>query len=256
MRFGGTLPKPAAIAARFCVAIGLLSAAAAAVQAAQAQAAPEIPPFSAAKGEGLPAGWEHVPLASYKAVTEYTTTSADGQAALHAVAHGSASLLVTRVDFDPHRYPMLSWRWKILRNIGGADSRDRKREDAPARVMVSFSGDSRKLSFKERATASAAEAISGQPFPYAELMYIWGNKVAVDSLTPSLLSSRIQMIAVGSDDAGVGDWQSYTRNLVDDYKRAFGEEPGNVVAIKVMTDTDNTGGDAEALYGDIRAQAR
>lgn len=249
------MPDSAAIAARCCVVIGLLCAAASATEAAQPQAAPEIPRFSATKGEGLPAGWEHVPLASYKAVTEYSTTAADGQTALRALAHGSASLLVTRIDFDPHRYPVLSWRWKIVRNVAAADSRERKREDAPARVMVSFDGDSRKLSLKERVTASAAESISGQPFPYAELMYIWGNKVAVDSLTPSLLSTRIQMIAVGSDDAGVGEWQSYTRNLVDDYKRAFGEEPGHVVAIKVMTDTDNTGGEAEALYGDIRVQA-
>jgi len=223
---------------------------------AQAQAGPDIPRFSAAKGDGPPAGWEHVPLASYKAVTEYSTTAADGQTVLRAVAHSSASLLATRVDFDPNRYPILSWRWKIARNVAGADSHERKREDAPARVMVSFTGDSRKLSLKERATASAAEAISGQALPYAELMYIWGNKVAVDSVTPSLLTTRIRMIAVGSDEAGVGEWQSYTRNLVDDYKRVFGEDPGNVVAIKVMTDTDNTGGEAEALYGDISVRAR
>src|SRR5438270_13085649 len=66
-RFGGTLPKPVAIATRFYVVMGLLCAATAATEAAQPQGAPEIPRFSAGKGEGLPAGWEHVPLASYKA---------------------------------------------------------------------------------------------------------------------------------------------------------------------------------------------
>jgi hypothetical protein len=256
MHFGGTLPNVSAIAGRFYIAAALTCCAASFALQAQAQGAPEIPRFSAEKGSGLPAGWEHVPLSSYKAVTEYALTPVDGQVALRAVAHASASLLVTRVEFDPHRYPMLAWRWKVVRNAAGADNKERKREDSAARVMVSFDGDTRKLSLKERATASAAEAISGQALPYAELMYIWGNKVAPDSVTPSLLTTRIRMIAVSADDQGVGEWQTYTRNLVEDYKRAFGEDPGNVVAIKVMTDTDNTGGDAEALYGDISVKAR
>jgi hypothetical protein len=86
-------------------------------------------------------------------------------------------------------------------------------------------------------------------------MYIWGSKVPLDSLTTSAHTSRIRMLAVAVDDEGVGQWQSYSRNLVDDFKRAFGEEPGNVIAVTVMTDTDNTGGDAETLFGDIRVHA-
>ncbi len=30
-----------------------------------------------------------------------------------------------------------------------------------------------------------------------------------------------------------------------------GEEPGKVTGIQVLSDTDNTGGDSEAFYGDI-----
>ena len=59
------------------------------------------------------------------------------------------------------------------------------------------------------------------------------------------------MLAVAADDQGIGRWQSYTRNLVEDFRRAFGEEPGRVTAIMVMSDTDNTNSISEALYGDI-----
>ena len=121
--------------------------------------------------------------------------------------------------------------------------------------MVSFAGDARTLSAKDRTAAAIAESISGQPLPYAELMYVWGGKVAVDSITTSTLTSRVRMIAVAADEQGIGQWQSYTRSLVEDFRRAFGEEPGNVTAIAVMTDTDNTGSYAETLYGDIRVQA-
>jgi hypothetical protein len=59
------------------------------------------------------------------------------------------------------------------------------------------------------------------------------------------------MIAVSSDEEGAGRWQSYRRNLAEDYRRAFGEEPGHVTAIELMTDTDNTGAVAETFYGDL-----
>jgi hypothetical protein len=33
--------------------------------------------------------------------------------------------------------------------------------------------------------------------------------------------------------------------------RAFGERPGRITAIGIMTDTDNTGENVHAYYGDI-----
>jgi hypothetical protein len=100
-----------------------------------------------------------------------------------------------------------------------------------------------------------AEAISGHPLPYAELMYIWGAKVPPESTTVSTLTSRIRMIAVSSDEEGAGRWQSYRRNLAEDYRRVFGEEPGHVTAIELMTDTDNTGAVTETFYGDLSLSA-
>ena len=41
------------------------------------------------------------------------------------------------------------------------------------------------------------------------------------------------------------------RNVYDDYKRAFGEEPPIVNGVAIMTDTDDTGETATAYYGDI-----
>jgi hypothetical protein len=220
--------------------------------AAVAQQAPEIPKFSAAKAGGAPPGdWKNVPLASFKKNTDYTLVTEDGVVVLRAMAHGSASVLATKAEFDPRQFPTLSWRWKVTQGIPDANNADQTKEDSPARIMVAFAGDSSKLNLKDRIAASTAQSASGHPFPYALLMYIWGGKVPVGSTTTSSRTSRIKMIALSADDQGIGKWQSFTRNIVDDYKKAFGEEPGNVTAIEVLTDTDNTGGDAEAFYGDI-----
>jgi hypothetical protein len=229
---------------------GLLCALLAAGVAAQQP--PEVPRFSTGKpGGALPAEWKHLPLASFKNNTDYALVVEDGAVVLRAVAHNAASFLAAQVDFDPHQFPMLSWRWKVVQGIPTANTAEQSKEDAPVRVMVAFAGDTSKLPFKERAAASAARSISGQALPYALLMYVWGGKVAVDSITVSSRSSRIRMLAVAADDQGIGRWQSYTRNLVEDFKRVFGEEPGRVTSIQVLTDTDNTGADAQAYYGDI-----
>jgi hypothetical protein len=60
------------------------------------------------------------------------------------------------------------------------------------------------------------------------------------------------MVVVGSGATGVGVWQTIRRNVIEDFRRAFGEEPGPLTAVGVLTDTDNTGKSVEAWYGDIR----
>jgi hypothetical protein len=223
---------------------------------ASAQQLPDIPRFSTAKPGGPPpAEWKHVPLASYKSSTDYMLVVEDNTVVVRAMAHNSASLLGLQTDFDPHQFPLLSWRWKVAQAVTGANTADQTREDAPVRLMVAFAGDTQKLSFKERFAASAAQTISGQSLPYAVLMYVWGSKVGLDSLTVSSRTGRVRMIAVAIDEQGIGRWQSYTRNLVEDFRRAFGEEPGKVTSIQLMTDTDNTGADAQAYYGDVTVGA-
>jgi hypothetical protein len=175
--------------------------------------------------------------------------------AVRATSHNAASFLATKVEFDPHAFPILSWRWKVAQGIPTAVTTEQSKEDSPARIMIAFDGDVSKLSAKDRFAAKAAQSLSGNPLPYATLMYVWGEKVPVDSITTSSRSARIKMLAVAADDQGIGRWQSYSRNLIEDFKRAFGEEPGKVLSIEIMTDTDNTGADAQAYYGDITVGA-
>ena len=47
-----------------------------------------------------------------------------------------------------------------------------------------------------------------------------------------------------------------SRNLLDDYRRAFGGDPPRVSGVAVMTDTDNTQESAIAYFGDIVFKAR
>jgi hypothetical protein len=82
-------------------------------------------------------------------------------------------------------------------------------------------------------------------------MYIRENRAPPGSVIPNLHTSRVKMIAAESGPGKPGSWQEVTRNVHEDYRRAFGEEPGRITAIGIMTDTDNTGENVHAWYGDI-----
>ena len=59
------------------------------------------------------------------------------------------------------------------------------------------------------------------------------------------------MVAVESGDENAGSWVTEKRNVYEDYRKLFGEEPPEIGAVALMTDSDNTGGEATAYYGDI-----
>ena len=59
------------------------------------------------------------------------------------------------------------------------------------------------------------------------------------------------MIVVESGEAKLNQWVNEERNIYEDYKKAFGEEPPMISGFAIMTDTDNTGESATAYYGDI-----
>jgi hypothetical protein len=148
--------------------------------------------------------------------------------------------------------PIVEWRWKASALVDDADNRVAAKEDAPARLAFGFDGDKSQLPLVERAVFSISEKLSGRALPYALLQYVWASKLPVDTVIEHPYTRRVRMIVVASGTAGVGKWQSFSRNLYDDFKRAFGEEPGKLIEVGVLTDTDNTSGSVEAWYGDIR----
>lgn len=217
-----------------------------------AQEPPGIVHFSAsAPGAVLPPGWKSVKITEYKQPTQYRLVDSGGQTVLMAHADAAATGLAQYLSIDVARWPVVEWRWKISRLIDTADNSVASKEDSPARLVFEFDGDKSKLSFTERAAMKMAEAISGRDAPYCQLMYIWSKSAPVGTVIPNPRTNRVQMVVASSGAAGVGNWQTLTRNLRDDFRRAFGEEPGRILAYGVLTDTDNTGESVDAWYGDI-----
>lgn len=219
--------------------------------AAQAQDATVVPFSSGRAGDSMPRGWQVMKINDSKKPTLYRLVDDNGKLVLHAAADKSASGVGQRIAVDLEKTPVVEWRWKINRLIPTADMEVARTEDSPVRLIFAFEGDPGKLPLHERATAAVAKGLSGQELPFATLMYVWGNDDPIDKVIRNPHTGQIRMIVVSSGAAGVGKWQSLSRNVREDYKRAFGEYPGRMQSYSVMSDTDNTGETVEAWYGDI-----
>jgi hypothetical protein len=235
------------------ITLALLAGCASVPESPETLALPYVTSFSEnSPARGLPQGWRPWTPSKFKKPTQYRLVDQDGKTVIKASAHASASGLVHTLRLDPREYPLLQWRWKVTELIAKADNTKKHTDDSPVRVVVSFEGNLDKLSLEDRIFIDNIRLLTGQQLPYATLVYIWENRATRETVIPNLHTTRIKMIVAESGHEKVGAWQEVIRNVPEDFKRAFGEDPGTITAIGIMTDTDNTGENVHAYYGDIR----
>ena len=140
------------------------------------------PPFSAMHAGRSLAPWTVVSIGFAKRPTHYDLVDDRGNVVLHAVADNAASALAYPMHAELRDAPVVSWRWKIAGAIPGADPHVASREDAPARVVLEFDGDTTRLPLLDRGIYGLAKRAAGRELPYATLMYIWSNDDRVGTL--------------------------------------------------------------------------
>ena len=211
----------------------------------------EVAAFSRMAAGGTIAGWQPLKPAPNAPDTRYTLVRNGNTVVLKAEAERSMSGLVHRLRVDVSRQPLLRWRWKIEAPVDNADMTTRAADDYAARIYVLFDYPAERLPLGTRAKLRIAEAMYGQKIPTAALNYVWDNRQPAGTIRPNAYTDRARMVVVQTGAARAGQWQTETRDVAADFRAAFGEEPPDVVAVAIATDTDNTGGTALAWYGDI-----
>lgn len=171
---------------------------------------------------------------SFKGETRYFPGIADGVPCLRAESSASASGLFHKVAYDAAAEPILTWTWKVDNIIVKGDPRTKGGDDYPARIYVVFPS---LLFWKTKA-----------------LNYVWATNLPEGTAIPNSFTGNAMMVAVENGPAHVGQWRNYRRNIYQDFRKFFGNEPPPVGAIAIMTDTDNTGEKASACYGAIRVE--
>jgi len=207
---------------------------------------------SAAPGGPLPEPWKLVTVAKIKRHTRYTLVRDADTTVLQADADASMASVMHPLHFDPRDHPVVEWRWKITHLLRKSDMTTKSGDDFPARFYVLFDYNIARLPFATRVKIRLARALFGEELPLAVLCYVWDGKSSQGVSGWSPYTDRVRIIVTQSGEAHLNQWVTVRRNIVDDFRAAFGEDPPQVSGVAVATDTDNTGESVTAFYGDIR----
>ena len=219
---------------------------------AQPPASLEVGPFSTAAPNGpWPDGWKPLTFPKIPQHTTYSLVKDGDRIAVKAFSQASSSGYTKEILIDPKEYPIIQWQWKVSNILKAGNVAKKEGDDYPARIYVTFQYDSAKVSLFGKAKYEAAKLIYGRYPPLGALNYIWESRAPVGTAVPNPYTEQVHMIVVESGPVKLNTWMTEERNVYDDYKRAFGEEPPLISGIAIMTDTDNTGESAEAYYGNI-----
>lgn len=170
-----------------------------------------------------------------------------------ATSECSASAKILPVsDVDLGRTPFLGWSWKIVRGLDVVSERTAPGDDFAARVYVLFAFDPDHASLRER----LANRLLARPRPGAALSYVFASRTTVGTTwpNPSQPSARMVALRTGSSAAGrpLGSQDGWYHESVDlpaNYARLVSRDSSpRVVAVALMTDSDDTCAHASALY--------
>ncbi len=170
---------------------------------------------------------------SFKNNTSYQLIKLDNENVLRAVSADSASGLVKEVRVNLKKYPYLNWKWRIENRINTANEKVKSGDDYAARIYVVVNGGLQFWKTKALSYVWAKNASQGE---------VWENAFAGDSA---------MMMALKSGKNSTSTWHTEKRNVYEDLKKLFGAEFDHIDAIALMTDTDNSKGQAKSYYGDI-----
>jgi len=212
----------------------------------------EVGKFSSALvGQALPDGWKPLTFKKIPKQTAYELIKDGDAVVVKAVSDASASGLTKAVNIDPKEYPIVRWRWKVENVLKHSDVTRKDGDDYPARLYITFAYDPDKVSLGKKLKFKTGQAIFGD-IPIGALNYIWDTNTPIGTIVENAYTDFAQMVVVESGTQKVGRWVSEERNIYEDYKQAFGEEPPLMNGVAIMTDTDNTKEQAIAYYGDIQ----
>lgn len=169
---------------------------------------------------------------TFQGETRYRFDDRSGRQALFADSSGTASGLYREIHVDLRHTPWLNWSWRVDRVLSGVDERTQSGDDYPARVYVVVSGGA--AFWKTRS-----------------LVYVWSSHQPVGATWDNAFTRNAQVMALRSGIKEAGRWVREKRNIRDDFRRQFGEEIDYIDAVALMTDTDNSGQQAAAWYGDL-----
>lgn len=212
------------------------------------------------------APWQPLHFPKIAAHTEYAVLNTDGASALRATSRCAASALTH--DLAPlhrdaksnaptnllDRFPILEWRWRVPGPLDLAHEKTKREDDFAARVYVMFEFDAARASWIEKARHSLGQKIYGAQVPGNAINYVWTSRVPAGETWTSPYTENAKLVSLGFGT--LKEWKQERVDVAADYRKLFGAAPPPVLAIAVMSDSDNSCRTTEAWFAEISLRAR
>jgi len=181
--------------------------------------------------------WEHK---TFGDPIDYQLVVDDGRAAILASGVGAASGLFRGVRYSVSQHPWLEWSWRADLLRDDADIRIKKKHDFAGSIFLIF---------------GRKTWLNRNPLT---LGYVWTNEriAAGEMVISPYHRGNTRMFVLQSGPDQLGQWVSERRNVVEDFRAAFGEDPPDMVEVlEVFSDSDQTNEPVRTFYGAISALA-
>ena len=181
---------------------------------------------------GIPQGWQGQKWGSPK--YDLTVVDNDGHHVLHLKSKDEGSTVSKDVKkkVNLKETPILEWSWKAVTLPKGGDSRQKATDDQAVQLYVAW----------PRFPEAVRSRIIG---------YVWDTTAPVGTIVKSEKTGTITYIVLRSGAADLGKWVTERRNVVEDFKKIYGEEPEGPGAISVAIDSNDTSSTTESYIGPI-----
>jgi hypothetical protein len=186
------------------------------------------------KGEAKP----HTYTGSDRDLYDYSIREESGNKFLRYEGNNAKHLNYPLLNKEVNIYetPILSWKWRVFELPEGANEDVKEKDDAAAGIYVAF--DMGRVALFKKVPKSIKYSWSSTLEKGTELSKFYGNQ---------------KLVVVESGEDETGKWIRFERNLLEDYKRLFGDDPPETpLAILILSDANSTGSSAKADYDDIK----
>ncbi len=180
--------------------------------------------------QGLPPGWSLEKDPGPQAVI--AVGQEGGLHFLHLRSVKDNFGLKKEISFDMRKQPYLTWRWKAARLPAGGDVRKRDTDDQAGQLYVFF---------PKFPTSINTRSVG----------YLWDTTAPAGLSGTSTAYGKMKYFVLQSGKDRLDQWVTETRNVYEDYKKLFNEEPPQAGGVLIYINTQHTQTSAEIYYADI-----
>jgi hypothetical protein len=179
---------------------------------------------------GIPGDWKEQTWG--KPAYDLEIVADDGQPVLHLRSKGDNSTisrdLKGSINLDDT--PILEWSWKVVTLPTGGNACQKSTDDQAAQVYIAWL----------RVPESVRSRIIG---------YVWDSTAPAGTICKSQKTSTVTYVVLRSGSDQLGKWITEKRNVVEDFRRIYGEAPDKPTGLSLGIDSDDTRSSAESFIG-------